>query len=409
MPPFISVIMPVHDGTFTLNRAIRSVAAQQFADWEVVAVDDGSTDDTWNILQRWAAADCRIRPIRFEENRSMAAARNAAIEAARGEMLVFLDRDDEFYPYYLADVRRLADRADVLIFGYDYVYEDGPIEGRLPAWNPAAVAGELFLQSIVMPLGLAHRRHWWQKAGGFHEACWQPDWDYLKRLVRAGARLEFPPLKNGRYHVRLTGANRRPQVTARQRQTFLDNWREGRPMFGAKPLLADQPKCRKVAFVSAHCAIDPTNGAATSTLDALELLASSGFDCSVFCCSHLDALEEVAVEDVLDRAGVRYRFQDVTVGSYPARLLLTTHRHVPMTLFRAASSRQWSSAAESDAFLAACDQFLKENRPQVVWTYGGDPAPMCSSGWPSGWTSRCSLPCTTSATSARGLLWPATT
>ena len=303
----------------------------------------------------------------------MAAARNAAIETARGEMLVFLDRDDEFYPYYLADVRRLADRADVLIFGYDYVYEDGPIEGRLPAWNPAAVARDLFLQSIVMPLGLAHRRHWWQKAGGFHEACWQPDWDYLKRLVRAGARLEFPPLKSGRYHVRLTGANRRPQVTARQKQTFLDNWREGQPMFGAKPLLPDQPKCRKVAFVSAHCAIDPTNGAATSTLDALEVLASSGFDCSVFCCSHLDALEEVAVEDVLDRAGARYRFQDATIGSYPARLLLTTHRNVPVTLFRAVSSRQWSSTAESDAFLAACDQFLKEKRPQVVWTYGGDP------------------------------------
>jgi glycosyltransferase involved in cell wall biosynthesis len=275
MEPFISVIMPIHDGAFTLDRAMRSVAAQQFGDWEVVAVDDGSSDDTWKILQRWAAADCRIRTIRFEENRGMAAARNAAIEAARGEMLAFLDRDDEFYPHYLADLRHLGDRADVLIFGYDYVYEDGPAEGRLPAWNPAAVAGELFLQSIVMPLGLAHRREWWQKAGGFHETCWQPDWDYLKRLVRAGARLEFPPLKSGRYHVRLTGANRRPLATAGQQQRFVENWRQGRPMFGAKPLLRDRPKCRKLAFVSAHCAIDPTNGAATSTLDALELLAGS--------------------------------------------------------------------------------------------------------------------------------------
>ncbi len=139
MSPAISVIMPVHDGEFTLDRAIRSVIAQQFADWEIVAVDDGSSDDTPGILQRWSAADCRIHFSRFEENRGVAAARNAAIETlAQGEMIAFLDRDDEYYPSYLNDVQRLADRADMLVFGYDYVYEDGPAQGRLPAWNPAA-------------------------------------------------------------------------------------------------------------------------------------------------------------------------------------------------------------------------------------------------------------------------------
>ncbi len=61
MQPLISVIMPVHNGGFTLDRAVRSVVAQEFADWEVVAVDDGSTDDTWKILQRWAAAADRLR------------------------------------------------------------------------------------------------------------------------------------------------------------------------------------------------------------------------------------------------------------------------------------------------------------------------------------------------------------
>ena len=373
MSPAISVIMPVHDGEFTLDREIRSVIAQQFADWEIVAVDDGSSDDTPGILQRWSAADCRIHFSRFEENRGVAAARNAAIALAQGEMIAFLDRDDEYYPSYLNDVQQLADRADMLVFGYDYVYQDGSAEGRLPAWNPAAVAGELFLQNIVMPLGVAQHRSWWEKAGGFHENCWQPDWDYWKRLVRAGARLEFPPLKSGRYHVRLTGTNRRPHVTARQREAMLENWRQGKPMFGAKSLLRNQPKCRKVAFVSAHCAIDPTNGAATSTLDALALLAESGFDCHVYCCSHLDSLAEVAIEDVLDQAGARYGFRDVTIGNHQAQLVQTAHRDVPVTLSAAASSRQWAGQAEADAFLAVCDQFLKEQRPQVVWTYGGDP------------------------------------
>jgi glycosyltransferase involved in cell wall biosynthesis len=126
MPPFISVIMPVFDGAFTLERALRSVVAQQFADWEIVAVDDGSTDDTWQILQHWSAADSRIKAVRLEENRGIAGARNAAIESAQGELLAFLDRDDEYYPDYLANVRRLCQETDVLVFGYDYVYEDGP-------------------------------------------------------------------------------------------------------------------------------------------------------------------------------------------------------------------------------------------------------------------------------------------
>ena len=351
------------------------MAAQDFADWEIVAVDDGSTDDTPRILQRWAADDCRVRVIRREENRGVAAARNAAIEAAQGEVLTFLDRDDEYYPYYLAEVRRLCEQADVLVFGYDYVYEDGPAAGRLPAWSPASVAGELFLQNIVMPLGVAQRRQWWEKAGGFHEAAWQPDWDYWKRLLRAGARLEFPPLKSGRYHVRLTGNNRSSHVTPRQRQTLLDNWRQGKPMYGDRPLLAGRPKCRKIAFVSAHCAVDPTNGAATSTLDGLQLLAESGFDCRVFCCTHMDALAETAIEDVLDQFGARYRFRDLAVGAYQAQLLLTAHRDVPVTLFRAASSRQWAGAAESEAFLAACDHFLKEQRPTSSGPTAATPAP----------------------------------
>jgi glycosyltransferase involved in cell wall biosynthesis len=372
MQPCISVIMPVYNGAFTLDRALRSVAAQEFTNWEIVAVDDGSTDATWPILQAWATKDHRLRIVRLDENRGIAAARNAAIEIARGELLTFLDRDDEYYPDYLGHVERLAPQADVLLFGYDYVYEDGSAEGRLPAWDPAAVQDQIYLQNIVMPLGVAHARHCWQKAGGFHQGCWQPDWDYWKRLLRAGARFQCSGLKCGRYHVRSTGANRRPHITPRQRKTFLDNWRAGKPMYGDRPLLADQPKVRKIAFVSAHCAIDPTNGAATSTLDGLQLLAASGFDCQVFCCSHLDALEEVAIEHILDQSGTQYALRDATIGNYAGQLLFTSQGKVPMTLFRAASSRQWASAAEFEAFLAACDHFLREQRPDLVWTYGGD-------------------------------------
>jgi len=71
---------------------------------------------------------------------------------------------------------------------------------------------------------------------------------------------------------------------------------------------------RKIAFVSPHCVLDFTNGAATATLDGLALLARSGFACQAFCNTHLDAWEEVRVEDVLARRGVPYRSNPVRHG-----------------------------------------------------------------------------------------------
>jgi glycosyltransferase involved in cell wall biosynthesis len=103
--------MPVYNGEATLDRALKSVRAQTDEDWEIVAVDDGSTDGSGEILRRWAAEDCRIRVVRLGENQGVSAARNAALRAAKGEFVVYLDRDDEFYPDYLANVRRHAGKS----------------------------------------------------------------------------------------------------------------------------------------------------------------------------------------------------------------------------------------------------------------------------------------------------------
>jgi glycosyltransferase involved in cell wall biosynthesis len=173
--PFISVIMPVFNGAATLDRAIRSVQFQTFSGWELIAVDDCSTDDSMAILQRWAERDGRIRIERLDENRGVSAARNAAIRAARGEFVGYLDQDDEYYTDHLAHVRELKDRGDVLMFGYDFVYGDGPAAGRIPSWDPAQARQHMFAVCISTPLGVAHRREWWEKGGkpGLHRR-WHP-------------------------------------------------------------------------------------------------------------------------------------------------------------------------------------------------------------------------------------------
>jgi glycosyltransferase involved in cell wall biosynthesis len=372
--PRFSVIMPVYNGEATLDRALRSVQAQTDDDWEIVAADDGSTDGSGKILRRWAAEDRRIRVVRLEENRGVSAARNAALQVARGEFVVYLDRDDEYYPDYLASVRRLGDRGDVLVFGYDFLYDDGPAAGRPDAWQPAEVRQFLFGEPIATPLGLAHRRWWWEKVGGFNEVWCEEDFEFCRRLARAGAEFVFLPLKSGRYHVRADSRARVPRVTRRERESALANWQAGKLLYGERPLGGFRPKIRRIVFASPHCLVDFTSGAAMATLDGLKLLAGQGFSCEAFCGSMMDAPEETLLEEVLAKQQVAYQARRARVGGYEARMLFTVQQEVPVTVFQGGSTRGlWMSGPEIEAFLAAFQTFCDRNRPDVLVTYGGDP------------------------------------
>ncbi len=133
------------------------------------------------------------------------------------------------------------------------------------------------------------------------------------------------------------------------------------------------PRQFKIAFVSPHCLVDFTNGAATATLDALILLQSLGFHCEAFCNSHLDSWEEVLVEEVLAQRGMPYQARNAQIGQYRGRMIFTRYGKLPVTLFNSASTRGgWRSREEIAAFLTGCDIFLRKNRPALVWTFGGD-------------------------------------
>jgi glycosyltransferase involved in cell wall biosynthesis len=96
--PLVSVMMPCFNSEATLSLAIASLVAQTLQDWECVCVDDGSTDGTWEILQRARGLDDRFRIERFPENRGRGAARQRVLELITGEYLAFLDSDDWMFP-----------------------------------------------------------------------------------------------------------------------------------------------------------------------------------------------------------------------------------------------------------------------------------------------------------------------
>lgn len=96
--PAVSVVIPTHNRFHLLPRAIDSVVAQTVADWEIVLVDDGSTDDTPALAERYAT-QLRERWVYLRgPRRGSSAARNRGIDAARAEFVAFLDSDDEFAP-----------------------------------------------------------------------------------------------------------------------------------------------------------------------------------------------------------------------------------------------------------------------------------------------------------------------
>ena len=136
----VSVIMPVYNGMATLERAMWSVQAQSFADWELLVVDDCSTDRSWEAVATWAAADPRIRPLHSAENRGPGAARNLGLRSARGQFIAYLDCDDEYDPQYLEHVARLRDKGDVLVFEYDFGLDR---RRKLPRRAPAKHAPSL--------------------------------------------------------------------------------------------------------------------------------------------------------------------------------------------------------------------------------------------------------------------------
>lgn len=96
MPPLVSVMMPCFNGERTLPRALASLVAQTHSDWECVLVDDGSSDRSAELAEN--LDDPRIRVIRLEQNLGRGAARQAALESCRGELLGLLDADDWIYP-----------------------------------------------------------------------------------------------------------------------------------------------------------------------------------------------------------------------------------------------------------------------------------------------------------------------
>jgi len=100
----VSVVLPTYNRADLVERAVESIRRQSYETWEVLVVDDASTDDTRTRLQKLAANDPRIRVFGLDEHAGSSAARNLALDEARGDVIVYLDDDNRFDPDWIRAV-----------------------------------------------------------------------------------------------------------------------------------------------------------------------------------------------------------------------------------------------------------------------------------------------------------------
>jgi glycosyltransferase involved in cell wall biosynthesis len=131
--PLVSIITPVYNAARWLPETLATVQSQTFADWEHILVDDCSTDESSLIAQEAAAVDPRIRLIRSLNKQGPSAARNRALEAARGRYIAFLDADDIWHPEKLErSVEWLESNGYAFIYhDYRHLSNDGRLVGDL--------------------------------------------------------------------------------------------------------------------------------------------------------------------------------------------------------------------------------------------------------------------------------------
>jgi glycosyltransferase involved in cell wall biosynthesis len=178
--PFFSVIISTFNRATLLPRALASIQNQSEQDWEAFIVDDGSTDNTFVVVNKFISEDPRIIYLKHETNKGPGYAKNRGIFSSSGDYISFLDSDDEYKPQHLSIRKKvLAENPDI-----DLLHGGIEIIGNpfVPNFNnylenisldDCIIGGTMFLKSDVV-----------KKGGGFPEIHFGDDIEFFKKAVR---------------------------------------------------------------------------------------------------------------------------------------------------------------------------------------------------------------------------------
>jgi GT2 family glycosyltransferase len=226
--PWMSVIMPTYNGQTFLSEALESLVAQRDDELEVVAVDDGSTDRTVEILHAYADR-LRLRIRQQEHTGNWVVGTNAGLRSATGAYASLLHQDDVWMPNRLRDVREALATSGPTALLVHPIWFIGPDGRRAGAWRcplphgrllgPEIVTPRLLVQNFISVLGTVFPRQVAIDDGGMDEELWYTaDWDLWLRLAAKGPTWHVPK--------RLAAYRIHPQTQTATRSAELGDFRQ---------------------------------------------------------------------------------------------------------------------------------------------------------------------------------------
>lgn len=239
--PAVTVVMPAYEASAFVGDAIRSVLAQTYRSFELLVVDDGSTDATAEVARNASAGDPRVH-VTSVAHAGPARARNVALAAARGRVLAFLDADDAWEPDHLATMVPALDASPGrFAYANATVVGDGPEEpAHFAGYAPAASFRDLYLVShIPSPGAVVVRTEDARAIGGFGEdEAWIGSEDrafYLSLCLR-GVLPTYVPHRSVRYRVHPGQLTRRPVKQLRAKRAVRRHFRDAVDATGARAI-----------------------------------------------------------------------------------------------------------------------------------------------------------------------------
>lgn len=185
--PRVSVVIPTYNRGRFIKNAIMSVLAQTYKDYEIIVVDDGSTDDTWKIVKKFGD---KVRYI-YQKNRGPSAARNTGIKHANGKYIAFLDSDDRFLPKKLEKQMNFIKKNPNCRYLYTWYYNVNSKGKRTKLRKSMVFKKREYLQYalyirkfMIRTSTLLVEKKVFEKTGLFNEKYWfSQDWDMWLRIA----------------------------------------------------------------------------------------------------------------------------------------------------------------------------------------------------------------------------------
>jgi glycosyltransferase involved in cell wall biosynthesis len=199
--PKVSVILPTYNRAAMLPKAIESVLAQTFKDWELLVIDDGSTDEPPKVLRDYEKRDSRIRGI-TQKNSGICKTRHAGIRAAQGALIAFLDDDDTFTPDKLEKQVPYLDSHPGIGMVYSHVEIEGEGPGFSKLWPDSQISTtfqDLIKMNSIPVAGVLARKAALLRTGDFPLKLKSCDDYYLWLTVARFGKIDFLPGVVGTY------------------------------------------------------------------------------------------------------------------------------------------------------------------------------------------------------------------